>query len=215
MDALNVAAWQVSHPTDFLALMLTLPERTLYLTSGGRVAFSCTDHAGVTAVRSFAPSDPDYGLFSSIGAIEDGAVGSGVSPDLGLEPFSEAGFAALSQPEVQGAPWTLWWGLVNEDTGAVIGEPHELYTAALNVGAPEFSPGRRAMLFSTFTEAQRQFIFEGARLADHPVIARTMPSTTRKIYWRANDPYPHGRGGGGGGGGGGVGGDQRQFMGLF
>lgn len=215
MDALNVAGWQATHPHDFLALMVTLPDRVLYLTSGGVVAFSCTDHAGVTATRTFVPSDPDYGIFASVGAMSDGDVGSALPPDLGFEPYSEAGLAALTGPAAQGSPWTLWWGLVNPDTGAVIGAPTELYNAALNVASPEFGPGRRGVVISSFTEAQRQFTYEGAKLADHPVIGRLLPRTTRKIYWRGNDPYPHGRAGGGGGGGtgGGPGGgiDMRLF----
>ena len=206
MDAINVAEWQRRYPHRFIAMLLTLPDRTLYLTSGGTVKFQATDHSGVTATRTFIPRDSEYGKFTSIGDIEEGEVNEAMSPDLGFATATDAGFAGLSA--AQDSMFTLWYGLVHSQTGLVLGMPTHLWTASLNVSTPEFGPGARGLMFTTYTEAQKQLVLEGQKLDDDPVIARTMQDTTRKIFWRADQPYPAGRprnvGGGGGGAGGGI-----------
>jgi len=195
MESINIAAWKVSHPHAFIALELVLPERTVRLTSGGTVVFGS---------QTYHPEDADIGVLSEVGEIEDGEVGEATAPDLSFAAYTDAGVVELSG--AQGSAWTLYWGLVNPETGAVIGTPETVTRGYLNVGALGFGPGKRALSFSSYTEEQFQLIFEGVRLGDHSVIALTMPDTTRKMYWRMDQPYPAGRYGGSGGGGGGRGG---------
>ena len=195
MESVNIAAWKVSHPHAFIALELVLPERTVRLTSGGTVVFGS---------QTYHPDDADIGVLSEVGEIEDGEAGEATAPDLSFAVYTDAGVVELSG--AQGSAWTLYWGLVNPETGAVIGTPETVTRGYLNVGALGFGPGKRALSFSSYTEEQFQLIFEGVRLGDHSVIARTMPDTTRKMYWRMDQPYPAGRYGGSGGGGGGRGG---------
>ena len=205
MDAIEIAGWQTSNPHAFLAIRLELPGETLRLTSGGTVVFGG---------ETFLPEHPEFGLFSTLGAFEDGDVDAATSPDIGFEPFTDTGFADLTASAAQGSPFTVWWGLVDPATGAVLGAPPAYAHGYLNVSMPSFGVGARPLTLSTYTEEQFQLIFEGVTLGDHSVIARTMPDTTRKIYWRASEPYPGGLYGGGGGGI--IGGnDGGQFLQTF
>lgn len=192
-DALNVTAWQGANPHAFLAIELALPDATLRLTSGGTVAFDS---------KTFVPEHIEFGVFSFVGEFEDGEVGEATSPDIGFEPFTDQGVADLTAAEAQGSAFTIWWGQINPSTGAVIGSPAAFAIGRLNVSTPQFGDDGRSVRLSTYTEEQFQLIFEGVRLGEHSVIARTMADTTRKIYWRANQPYPAGRATGGGGRGG-------------
>jgi len=192
MDALNIAAWQTANPHAFLAIELALSGETLRLTSGGTVTFNG---------QTWVPEHDDYGLFSYIGAIQDGDTGSANAPDIGFEPFTDGGMTGLTAAEAQGSAYTVYWGLVNPASGAVIGAPVELFTGRLNVSKPSFGESSRSLTLTTYTEEQFQLIFEGVRLANHSVIARTILDTIRKIYWMMNEPRPAGGGGGGGGGG--------------
>lgn len=193
MDALNIAAWQDANPHAFLAIQLDLPGGTIRLTSGGTVVFGG---------NTYVPEHADYGVWSAVGEFEDGEVNEATSPDLSFEPFTDTGMENLTAANAQGSPFSIWWGLVNPSTGAVIGTPVAYAAGRLNVSRFQRGEGSRAVTLSTYTEEQFQLIFEGVRLGEHSVIERTMPDTTRKIYWRMNQPYPAGRYGGGGGGGG-------------
>lgn len=195
MDALNVAAWQAANPHAFLAIELALPGETLRLTSGGTVKFNS---------QTWLPEHDDFGVFSYVGSIEEGDTGSATSPDIGFEPYTDTGLADMTAADAQGSVFTIYWGLVNPATGAVIGDPVVLFTGRLNVSKPAFGESSRSLTLSTYTEEQFQLIFEGVRLADHSVIARTMADTTRKIYWMLNEPRPAGGTVGPGGGGGGT-----------
>ncbi|MFW6299955.1 MAG: hypothetical protein ACOC20_03430 [Oceanicaulis sp.] len=196
MQSVEIAAWQEANPHAFLAIELELPDDvTLRLTSGGTVAFDG---------KTFVPEHPQFGVFSFVGEFEDGEVGEATRPDIGFEPFTDQGFADLTAAEAQGSPFSVWWGLVDPATGAVIGTPVAYASGRLNVSRPSFGEGSRTLTLTTYTEEQFQLIFEGVTLADHSNIDPN--DTTRKIYWRMSQPYPAGVASGGGAGGGGMGG---------
>ena len=205
MESINIAAWKVSHPHAFIALELVLPERTVRLTSGGTVVFGS---------QIYHPEDADIGVLSEVGEIEDGEVGEATAPDLSFAAYTDAGVVELSG--AQGSAWTLYWGLVNPETGAVIGTPETVTSGYLNVGALGFGPGKRALSFSSYTEEQFQLLDDSQRRLNPAHHKSIWPGETgldnvteydRKVFWRADDPPRSVRyGGGGGGGGGGAGG---------
>lgn len=195
MDALSIAQWKTSHPHAFLALSLTLPDRTVRLTSGGTVTFGG---------NTYVPEDSAIGVFSQVGAFNEGEVDSATAPDLTFEAYTDAGVEDLANADIQGSPWTLYWGVVNPSTGAVVGTPIEWTSGFLNVGSVAFAEGTRTIVFTSYTLEQLQLVRRGVRLAEDPVLRPLMSRLTRKIYWRADQP--RGGAGSGSGGGGAIGG---------
>lgn len=195
MDSLNIAAWQADNPHAFIALELTLPDETVRLTSGGTVVFGG---------QTYHPEHDDIGVLSAVANIEEGQVSEAISPDLTFAPFTDDGVTALSDPAAQGSAWTLYWGLINPDTGAVIGTPVTLTTGFVNVANLSVSTGRRSVVVSSYTIEQFQLTPRGVRLAESAALKPLMSGLTRKIYWRAEQP--RGAINYGGGGGGGIGG---------
>lgn len=205
MEAVEIAAWKASHPHAFIALELVLSERTVRLTSGGTVVFGS---------NTYYPEDADIGVLSAIGEVQEGETGEANAPDLTFQPFTDDGVVELSG--AQGAGWTLYWGLVNPDTGAVIGTPETVTRGYLNVAALAFGPSERAMTISSYTEEQYQLLDDSQKRLSPSFHKSIWPGETgldnvteynRKVFWRADDPPRSvSYGGGGGGFNGGAGG---------
>lgn len=206
MDSLLVAEWQKANPHSFIAIELALPGKTLRLTSGGTVRFGSPE-------QTFHPEDIEYGVLSSVGAIEDGEVDAAVSPDLGFEVYQDSALEAMTAAAAQGAVWTLFWGAVNPVTGAVVGTPVEWFTGRLNVSALSFGAGRRSLTIGTYTEEQYQLQHDASQRLSNAFHQSVWPGelglsyvtdVLRKIYWRMSEPrrgFSTGGGGSGGGGG--------------
>lgn len=197
MDSLSIAAWQSANPHAFIALELVLPDETVRLTSGGTVVFGG---------ETYHPEHADIGVLSSVANIEEGQVSEAIAPDMTFEPYTDDGVAALTDPEAQGSPWTLYWGQINPETGAVIGTPVTLTTGLLNVPTLTLSAGRRSVMMTSYTFEQFQLTPRNVRLAETPALKPLMSGVTRKVYWRAEQPRGAIRYNGGGGSGGGSGG---------
>ncbi len=213
MDALLIAEFQKANPFSFIAIRLDLPAKTLCLTSGGIVSFTCTDHAGGTEAKTFVTFDADYGSLAYVGEIEEGADDTSAAPDLGFEVFTDAAVEALSAAAAQGSPWTLYWGAVNPDSGAVVGAPVEWFTGRLNVGSLEVAENGRALQFSNYTEEQFQLLADAAQRLSNSFHQKCWPGEmglshvtglTRKIYWRLQSPRGSVTSGGVAGGQGGT-----------
>lgn len=179
MDALSIAEWKKSSPHGFLALSITLPDRTVRLTSGGQVTFDS---------NTYTAEDSTFGFLSQIGAFEDGDVTTATAPDLTFESPTDAGITDAVNADVQGSAWVLYWGVVDPATGDVIGTPIEWTAGNLNVATMAIAEGRRTLKFTSYTPEQFQLLRRGVLLAEDPVLKPLMSRVSRKIYWRADEP---------------------------
>jgi hypothetical protein len=201
MDASNIAEWQTSHPTTFLAWSITLPTRTVRLTSGGTVTFGG---------NTYVPEDDDIGVLSRVETLNDGGSRAAQLPEIEVKPFTDAGVSELGALAAQGSSWTLYRGLVNPDTGAVIGTPDTKISGFLNSVEISVSPGQRTVTISSYSDEQFLLLDNAhQRLSDsfHKQIwsgetgLANVSRVARDIYWRANEPPRNVNRGGGGGGG--------------
>lgn len=206
MDSLLIAEWQKANPFSFIAIRLALPGKTLRLTSGGTVRFTPSDEE---SEATFDPEDLEYGVLSSVGTIEDGEVDAAVAPDLGFQVYQDDALEAMTAAEAQGSEWTLYWGAVDPETGAVVGQPVEWFTGRLNVSALAFDESSRNLTISTYTEEQFQLQHDAAQRLSNAFHQSVWPgelglshvtAVLRKIYWRMTEPRRSLRTGGGGGG---------------
>lgn len=179
MDALSIAEWKTANPHGFLAMSITLPDRTVRLTSGGQVTFDG---------NTYTAEDSTFGFLSQIGAFEDGDVSTATAPDLTFESPTDAGITDAVNADVQGSAWVLYWGIVDPATGDVVGTPVEWTAGNLNVPSLAISEGRRTLKFTSYTPEQFQLLRRGVLLAEDPILKPLMPRVTRKIYWRADEP---------------------------
>jgi len=212
MEAVNVAAWKVSHPYAFIALELALKERTVRLTSGGTVVFGG---------QTYHPEDEDLGVLSEIGEVNEGEVSEATAPDLMFQAYTDEGVAELAAS--QGGAWTLYWGTIEPTTGAVIGTPETVTRGYLNVGTLSFGEAQRGLSFSSYTEEQFQLLSDAQRRLNPSHHKSVWGSSNeagldyvteydRKIFWRAKQPRGSiGYGGGGDPGGSGPGIINRLF----
>ena len=193
MDTLLITALKESHPTVFIALELTLPDRVIRLTSGGTVVISG---------NTYVPEDSEIGALSIVGAFDDGEVSEATAPDLTFEAYTDTGIEDLSQIDIQGAPWVLYEGAVNVATGAVIGF-REMTRGFLNQASLAIAEGVRTLQFTSFTLEQEQLRRRDVLLAEDDVLRPLMSRLARKVYWRAERPRgAPGRGSGASTGGG-------------
>jgi hypothetical protein len=199
LDALNLAAWKADNPHRFLAIKITLPGRVLRLTAGGVV---------VIAGETFLPEDPDIGVWTYVKSFEEGAVDSAVAPDLGFACHTNQGVVELS--ESHGSRWEIYWGLIDADTGAVVGAPEQWDCGYLNMTG--FVPNARRVRAESYTEEQFQLLADRQKRLSPAFHKSIRPGETgldnvtevdRKIYWLAKEPPRAIRLGGSGGGGGG------------
>lgn len=188
------------------------------------------DGAGTAsfAGRTFIGRDPVYGALRQITADGDGM--DAEAPELTLEllPPTNSAMAALAGPDMQGRAVSYWIGVMNADTGQVIGAPDLRFVGEVDVPERSIDQGeslltlRCTSVFESFFAVQ-----EGARLSDgfHQSVwpgELGFDKTTgvdRRLYWGQDTPaaaVSSGGGGsrGGGGGGGSFVGEQLQRSGI-
>lgn len=217
MDAASIAAWEGSHPTTFLAWSITLPTRTVRLTSGGTVTFGS---------NTYEPFDDDLGVLSEVSTVEDGGERVATVPEIELQPFTQTGVSEIGSLSAQGSAWTLYQGVVNPDTGVVIGTPEEIATGFLNTVEFTQSGGRRAVRIESYSDEQFLLLNDDHQRLSNSFHTQVWSGETglanvsrvgRDIYWRSDEPQRGvsrgGNGGGGGGAGnGGGGGSNIRFL---
>ena len=222
LDASMLAALGGSTLRAFVAVRIELPDNeTINLIDGSGFLRFVVD--GIDTL--FDASDPIYGTLGSISGITEAFATSAPRLQISLLPPTPDAVGALSQPLTQGCRVRVWAGLINENTGLVIGAPELLWIGLLDTAKTTSGDGGRVVELDVASAFDRLFIAqESERLnkvwhrSHHPnengmdwnIAALTDP------MWGADagKPRPSAGGtgtggpiaGGGGGGGGGYGG---------
>lgn len=138
MDASLKQALDQSHIRQFFALRLQLSDGYVInlLDGSGEITFPVD---GVTTM--FDGSDPTYGALIAASSIQEQIATDSPRFTFTLAPPSPAALGSLSDPKHQGSSFRLWWGIVNELTGAPIGQPELLWSGRLDVVRTQLGEG--------------------------------------------------------------------------
>lgn len=147
----------------FHAVQIILPSGNLNLIDGsGFVSF---DVFGTTT--TFIAKDAVYGTLSTIGQIEESIATSSPTCKITILPPTPDAIGNLSDPTYQGSLVFVWFGVVDEATGATVGLPALIWTGRLDVAVTTEAQASRGTELTTISAFDRLFIVaEGAVLND-------------------------------------------------
>ncbi|HEY0011553.1 MAG TPA: hypothetical protein VGB79_01725 [Allosphingosinicella sp.] len=200
----------------FTAVRIELSTGPINLIDGsGFVTFAV---AGVSTV--FDGSDPTFGALAGVSSAEERVATTAPRLRVSLMPPTATAVGALSDPENQNALVYVWWGVVNDTTGTVIGSPELLWLGRLDTVTTRTDENMRVCEIDTISAFDRLFAAEeGARLTGtwHKAIWPGETgldfniAATHDPFWGAEGPprpavTPTGGGVGGGSSGGSSGG---------
>jgi hypothetical protein len=214
----------------FLAIRIELIEGgAINLIDGsGTVTFSASG-----SPVTFEGLDPVYGALASVENMSERVATEAPRLSFTLLPPSDSSLGQLSDPVNQGSSVRVWWGIVNEATGAPIGEPELLWSGRLDNVSTKLGEKTRTCEIDTVSAFDRLFVAEeAARLngvwhkniwpdetgLDFNIAAALDPFWGVEAPARPSVTTSSGHGGGGGGIGGGSsddsGVDPRFVIGL-
>lgn len=152
MDTVLVAAFQDAAPVKATLLRIDMPGAAICLTDGGFVWFDAMEGNGF---ELYLDEHSDYGAFTTIGAIKDGAEAQTTRIDIGMLPASDVAAAALASPSTQGVRVQWWEGAIDRASGQLIGMPEVKFDGEID--KPRFQVGESWLLtLECGTQAERQ-----------------------------------------------------------
>ncbi|QBX37216.1 hypothetical protein E4M02_02620 [Brevundimonas sp. S30B] len=160
---------------------------TLRLTTGGVVVWGS---------EVFLQRDPTYGVLADLPPFEDGIDNQTTRVDLGFYPDGEAALAAMAGNEHQGSRIEVFDCAIDPDTGALWGEPDELFSGEVDFARFVIGERNELILECETEDALLNEPNEDRRLSDsaHRDIwpgelgMSHVTGVGRKIYWRQNPP---------------------------
>lgn len=195
MDTALIAGYQQPVPTLCTLVRFDLPGAPLCLTDGGFVVFDAGEGEGA---ETYLGRHPVYGVLDNVGSIRDGAEAQTTRIDIGVLPPSDTAVAALASPTIQGVRVQWWEGVVDRDTGGLIGQPELKFDGEID--KPRFRVGDSWLLtLECGTQAERQLEANADwRLNDafHQTIwpgelgLSFVDGVTRKKEWRSRPENP-------------------------
>jgi hypothetical protein len=161
MDGALVTASTASVLRQFIAVRVELNSGSeINLIDGRGVVTFPVDGSNVT----FTGSDPIYGSLATASSIEERVADQAPRFTFTIYPPNETALGSLMQPSQQGSRVRVWWGLVSEDTGAVIGT-EAIWSGRFDTCKANAGPNQLGAEIDTVSAFDRMFVAEeGARL---------------------------------------------------
>ena len=193
-----------------IAIRIELPSATINLLDGnGMVRFPV---GGV--MTTFTGSDQNFGTLTFLGAVSEQIAQESPTFSVSLSPHTPTGIGQLCQPENQGSPVHVWFGTVNEATGAANGDPELLWSGRFDTAKLSSGDNVQTVEIDTVSAFDRLFAAEENTRLNGVWHRSIWPGETGLDFVIAGLANPHWgvtgpvRGGGstvtpGGGGGGG------------
>lgn len=140
----------------FVAVQIRLPTSTINLIDGsGTVTFN----VGGSPV-TFTGQDPVFGTLGYLGSVSEQIAQESPSFSVGLYPPSETAAGELCQPENQGSKVLVWFGTVNDATGAPIGTPELLWSGRYDTAKFSSGENQHSVEIDTVSAFDRLFAAE-------------------------------------------------------
>ncbi len=138
MDATMKAGLDAAHIRQFTAIRAELSDGYVVniIDGSGEITFP-VDGQPVT----FDGSDPVYGALIAASSIQEQIATDSPRFTFTMSPPSANALGSLSHPKHQGSSVRVWWGIVNEMTGAPIGKPELMWTGRLDIVRTQLGEG--------------------------------------------------------------------------
>ena len=195
MDAALTAAYQPRAPITATLIRIDMPAAAVCLTDGG---FAIHDAGGGDGPEAYYGRHPIYGVLSSVSSIKDGAETQTTRIDLVLQPPSDVAVAALANPSTQGVRVQWWEGVVDPETGLLIGQPELKFDGEID--KPRFQVADDwSLTLECGTQAERQLEQNADWRLNDAFHRRIWPGeaglsnvsrVTRKTEWRSRPESP-------------------------
>jgi hypothetical protein len=116
-------------------------------------------------MTNFDGDNPTYGTLAAVTSIKEQVASEAPTVAITLFPPSAAATGEINQPELQGSMCRIWFGLVDEMTGSVYGEPELLWTGRLDTVKTNLSGNVKTVEIEVASAFDRLFaVEEGDRL---------------------------------------------------
>lgn len=195
MDVTLASAYQQARPIACTLVRLDMPGAAVCLTDGGFTRFDAGEGEGLEA---YYGRHPVFGMLSSVSSIKDGAEAQTTRIDLALMPPSDVAVAALASPSTQGIRVQWWEGVIDRDSGLLVGLPELKFDGEID--KPRFQVGENWVLtLECGTQAERQLEPNADWRLNDAFHRRCWPSelglanvnsVTRKTEWRSRPENP-------------------------
>jgi hypothetical protein len=162
MDTTLLNAAKAPHLRSFVAIRAELNTgQTINLIDGSGVVTFPVNGSNVT----FKGSDATFGILASANSIAERVADEAPRFSFAIMPPSENALGTLNDPLQQGSRVYAWWGLINDETGAVIGTPELLWNGRFDYARSNFDANAMAVEVDTVSAFDRLFSAEeGQRL---------------------------------------------------
>jgi hypothetical protein len=161
MDSSTQAALDEIYVKVFVAFDIQLANARVCLSDGLPEVTFPIGSENVT----FINSDPIFGVVSSCEGWSDGLTDEAPSTSLTITPIEDAAIPYLCDPRNQTGPINIYFGLIDDATGAVIGNPELLYAGEYDTGTLKASADTREVDINVISAWERFFnVDKGFRL---------------------------------------------------
>ncbi|CAM3128191.1 hypothetical protein [Brevundimonas diminuta] len=207
MSTAMLTALQSRNPLLVHLLKIELPGKTIRLVDGSGFV--------LWGAESYTAEDADFGKIAGFGEFTEAEGTEAPRQTVQLLPTGNAAIAALTAPNAQGSPVTIYAAAIDRQTGQVIGEPDVRFVGELDDAGFNHAQNSSLLELELATIWERLFDDnEGHRWNDafwtylYGANARAFQHVTnagQKLFWGYNGPSS-GSGGSYGGGNGSIGG---------
>jgi hypothetical protein len=194
LNSTLLAALQQTSLRAFAAVRFDLLDgTTLNVIDGSGVVTFSVDGVQTT----FVGAETAFGLLGAIGSIEERIANSAPTLSLTFMASNEIAFAAINDPTNQGSPVRVWFGLVNEMTGATIGSPELLWSGRLDTVQSTIQGGSQTCEIETVSAFERLFMPSEGECLNGVWHKAIWPgetgldwnvASTREIFWGGHNP---------------------------
>lgn len=183
-----------SHLRFFTALRIELNSgQIINLIDGSGVVVFPVDGAATT----FSGKDDTFGTIAAEQSISERIAEESPTFAFSLLPAGELAIGTLMDPLQQESRVRVWLGLVNDDTGAVIGEPELMWDGRLDTAQTNYSSSMMIAEIETVSAFDRLFVAEEAARLNGVWLRSIFPTddgldyvydATTEVYWGIEAP---------------------------
>lgn len=193
-----LAGLNASSLRTFMAVRIELISTgtSINLIDGSGIVTFPVDGSNVT----FDGFDEVFGSLAGIGTIEEKIADEAPTLSITVMPRSEAAFGEFNQPENQGSSVRVWFGIVDDATGAAIGVPELMWSGRMDTVKSSVNANAQTCEIDTVSAFDRLFVQNEAECLNsvwHQKIWGTGETgldynvaSTKEIYWGTKAPSP-------------------------